>query len=83
MVGILIVDIPLGAEAFLCFIGSVESLNDVCCHMYGYSSAVAVFLKMSYIYIYYIQYNNYLHFLHKRTSDMKCILSDNCWMALN
>lgn len=36
-------------EAFLCFIGSVESLNDVCWHICGYSSAVADFLKMSFI----------------------------------
>ena len=36
-----------------------------------------------YTYIYILQYNNYLHFLHKRTSDTKCPSSDNCWMALN
>lgn len=33
--------------------------------------------------IYILQYNNYLHFLHKRTSDTKCPSSDSCWMALN
>lgn len=58
-------------EAFLCFIGSVESLNDVFwrCPLY--------------IYIHILQYNNYMHFLHKRPSDMKCPSSDSCWMALN